>query len=70
MTDKKDRTEQILAVLLINSLKGATVADKVKQLNLAGFSNIEVADLLETTTNHVAQALFKAKKKPKSKKVK
>jgi hypothetical protein len=71
MADQKstsDRVERLLALMLINTLK--TTADKAYQLNLAGFTNIEVADLLETSTGTIAQSLYDRKKKSSKKKQK
>jgi hypothetical protein len=65
-----NRTEKILAILLLNSIKGSPTGEKAHQLSLAGFTNIEIADLLETTTGHVAQSLYERKKKGKAKKKK
>lgn len=59
----KDRVERLLALLLLNSLKGATTGEKAYQLNLAGFANVEIADLLETTAASASQAVYDFKKK-------
>jgi DNA-directed RNA polymerase specialized sigma24 family protein len=57
-----DRVDKLLALLLLNSLKGAAQQDKIIQLSLAGFSNIEIADLLQTTSGVVAQTLYAARR--------
>jgi DNA-directed RNA polymerase specialized sigma24 family protein len=57
-----DRSERILALLLLNTLKEASQQTKVVQLSLAGFSNFEIADLLQTTSAVVATSLYTAKK--------
>ena len=57
-----DRTERLLALVLLNQMKGASQRDKIIQLNLAGFTNVEIADILQTTTAVVAQELYAAKK--------
>jgi DNA-directed RNA polymerase specialized sigma24 family protein len=36
-------------------------------LSLAGFTNTEIADLLQTTTAVVAQSLYEGRRKPKRK---
>lgn len=66
--DGNDRIERLLALLLLQQMKGATQAQKAIQLNIAGFSNTEIADLLETSTKVVAQRLHEARrgKKPGS----
>jgi len=66
--DGGNKLEKILALLLLNSLKGSTVGEKAYQLSLAGFTNIEIADLLETTTGAIGQSIYDRKKKKKSKK--
>ena len=62
-----DRVERILALILIQGMKGSTQRQKVAELNLAGFSNVEIADLLDTTTAVVSQSLYEAKKATSSK---
>ena len=57
-----DRVERILALILLESMKGSTQRQKVAELNLAGFSNVEIADLLETKAAVVSQSLYEAKK--------
>jgi DNA-binding NarL/FixJ family response regulator len=57
-----DRSEKILALLLLNSLKGSSQQEKIVQLSLAGFSNLEIADLLQTTNTAVATSRYAAKK--------
>jgi hypothetical protein len=39
-----------------------TQREKIGQLNLAGFTNVEIADLLDTTAAVVAQSLYSTKK--------
>lgn len=64
-----ERIEKLLALLLLNSLKGASIREKASQLSSAGFSNIEIADLLRTSAQVVTQSLYEArKKKPRKKK--
>lgn len=60
-----DRIERLLAVLVIHGMKGATQADKALQLSLAGFTNVEIGDLLQTTQAVIAQNLYAARKKKK-----
>ena len=57
-----DRTDRLLALVLLNQMKEASQRDKIIQLNLAGFTNVEIADILQTTTAVVAQELYAAKK--------
>lgn len=57
---ERDRLERILALVLLQNMKGASQQDKIVQLSLAGFTNYEIADLLQTTTGVVAQSLYTA----------
>jgi len=58
-----DRIEKLLAALLLQNMKGASQRDKAIQLSSVGFSNVEVADLLQTSAAVVAQYLYEARKK-------
>jgi hypothetical protein len=60
-----DRIERLLALLVVQGMKGATQADKALQLSLAGFTNVEIGDLLQTTQGVIAQNLYAARKKKK-----
>lgn len=70
----QDRLERLLALLLLQQLKSASQQEKVLNLSLVGFTNTEIADLLQTTSAVVSQSLYmsrskpsvRAKKKPKS----
>jgi DNA-directed RNA polymerase specialized sigma24 family protein len=64
-TEQSDRIERLLALLLMNSMKGTTTAERVKQLNLAGFTNVEIADLLDIKSAVVSQRLYEGRKKRK-----
>lgn len=55
-----DRVERLLALLLIQQLK--TQRDRVGQLNVAGFTNTEIADLLQTSSGVVASVLYESRK--------
>lgn len=65
-----DRAEKLLALLLLQQLKATPQRDKVLHLSLAGFTNTEIADLLQTTAAVVAQSLYEAKKQKAKKKAK
>jgi DNA-directed RNA polymerase specialized sigma24 family protein len=58
MMEPIDRSERLLALLLLQSMKGSSQREKVTQLSVAGFSNTEIADLLQTTAAVVAQSLY------------
>jgi len=62
MATTDDRSEKILALLLLNSLKGSSQQDKIVQLSLAGFSNLEIANLLQIRNTAVATSRYAAKK--------
>lgn len=70
MDTTNERMEKLLVLLLLQSMHGATQKEKVTQLNMAGFSNIEIADLLQTSPAVVATLLYQGKKssKPRSRK--
>jgi predicted transcriptional regulator len=63
--DSNDRVERLLALLLIQNLKTTTLADKARELSIAGFTNVEIADLLGTNAAVVNQSLYAARKKKK-----
>ncbi len=63
----EDRVEKLLALLLLQELKAAPQREKALHLSIAGFTNTEIADLLQTTTGVVAQSLYEARRNPKRK---
>lgn len=65
MKKNESRIESLLVVLLLNNMKNASIAERAIQLNLAGFSNIEIADFLETSPQVVANAVSQKHKKRK-----
>lgn len=68
--DKNNKIENLLALLLINTLKDSTLEDKAGILNMAGFSHSEIADFLCTTPAVIKQSVYMAKKKQKNIKLK
>lgn len=68
MDKSNDRIERLLVLLLLQSMKGAPQKEKALQLNMAGFSNIEIAEFLNTNPATIAVSLSKAKKTTKSNK--
>ena len=66
-TESIDRVERLLALSMIHSMKGATQAEKALQLSIAGFTNVEIGDLLQTTAAVISQHLYTARKKKKAK---
>ncbi len=64
--NENNRIENLLVMLLLSSLKGASNKEKALKLHLAGLSNIEIANFLTTTPQVIANTLSeerKAKKK-------
>jgi DNA-directed RNA polymerase specialized sigma24 family protein len=61
-----DRGERILALLLLNQMKGSSQREKALQLSIAGFSNAEIADLIQTSAAVVAQVLYAGRKKKRA----
>jgi len=69
MTDESnDRVERLLALLLLQNMKSANVAAKAKELSIAGFTNAEIADLLQTNPAVISQSLYAARKQKKKSK--
>jgi DNA-directed RNA polymerase specialized sigma24 family protein len=64
-TGSVERVEKLLAALLLQNMKGVPQREKAVQLSLAGFSNVEIADLLDTSAGVVAQYLYEVRKKKK-----
>lgn len=58
-----ERVERLLALLLLQNMKTANLATKSKELSIAGFSNAEIADLLQTNPAVISQSLYAARKK-------
>ena len=65
--DRAERIERLLALLFVHQMKPASQKEKALQLSLAGFTNTEIADLLQTTAAGVAQQLYEARRKPHAK---
>lgn len=63
--ESEDRIERLLALLLLQTL--TTQRDKAVQLSIAGFTNSEIADLLQTNANVVGQRLHEARRGAKKK---
>ena len=62
MEEKTARSEKLLALILLEALKGTRQEEKVSTLRIAGFTNAEIADLLGTTAAVVAQLHYVSKK--------
>jgi DNA-binding CsgD family transcriptional regulator len=68
MDPSNERIERLLVLLLLQSMKGTSQREKVIQLNIAGFSNFEIAEFLNTSPPVVATLLYQSKKSRKPKK--
>lgn len=66
--ESANRLERLLVAILLQSMKGTSLKERVNVLNMAGFSNIEIADLLDTSPPVVAQYVYVSKSKSKRKK--
>jgi DNA-directed RNA polymerase specialized sigma24 family protein len=66
-TEREDRIERLLALLLMQQMKTSPQRERALQLSLAGFTNTEIADLLQTTAAVVAQSLYEGRRKPTKK---
>jgi DNA-directed RNA polymerase specialized sigma24 family protein len=60
MENSLERVERLLALLLIQDMKGQQ--EKATQLSIAGFSNLEIADILQTSSGVIAQLLYTSRK--------
>jgi DNA-directed RNA polymerase specialized sigma24 family protein len=58
----RDRSERLLALLLLQNMKSSATGEKILNLSLAGFSNIEIADILQIPSASIAQRLYEARK--------
>ncbi len=67
MEDNNERIENILAIILINLLKGTSLEEKAKQLNIAGFTNVEIANFLGTSSAVIATVLYRRRSSKKKK---
>ncbi len=57
------RSERLLALILLQQMKGSSQRDKALHLSLAGFTNAEIADLLQTTAAVVGQSLYQVRRR-------
>jgi hypothetical protein len=56
------RTEALLAQLLLHSMSDAGQQKKALALRAAGFANTEIAQLMGTTADVIAQVLYMARR--------
>lgn len=65
--DDENRIERLLALILVGQTKDAKQIDKAKQLKAAGFTNVEIADLLGTTAQVITNYFYTSRKAKKKK---
>ncbi len=68
MENNSERIEKLLALLLIETMKSQSQAEKIRLLNIAGFTNTEIADILDTNAAVVAVRLSESRKTKKRRK--
>ncbi len=59
--EKGDRIELLLTFILLHQMKSAPQKDKVLVLNQVGYTNVEIANILEITSDKVAKSLYQAR---------
>jgi len=67
---ERDRVERLLALLLVQNMKASPASEKMLYLNIAGFSNVEIADILQVPPLGIAQRIYDARQGMKKKKAK
>ncbi|MCG3157167.1 MAG: hypothetical protein DKINENOH_03798 [bacterium] len=67
MDKTNERIERLLVLLLLQAMKASPQKEKAIQLNIAGFSNIEIAEYLSTGPAVIASMLYQSKKTTKTK---
>lgn len=69
MIESNERVEKLLSLILLQAMKDDSQKKKIEVLNKSGFSNVEIADILETSSSVVAKELSinRSKKKFKGK---
>jgi len=70
MITDSERGERLLALLLLQNMKGSTQREKAIQLSIAGFTNSEIADYLQTSAQVISNYLYEARKGKPGKKAK
>jgi|GEM_PF-2435807 len=64
--NNNERIETLLALILIRSFKDEPIVEAASALSIAGFTNVEIADILQTSPQTVTQLLYEKRKKTKS----
>lgn len=63
MKNENERIEALLALILTRSFKGEPMVGAASALSVAGFTNVEIADLLQTSPQTITQLLYEKRKK-------
>ena len=63
MKDDSERIERLLVLLLLEAMKNSSQKEKAWKLNQAGFSNIDISELLDTSPAVIATYIYSRKKK-------
>ena len=58
--------DRIAAFAMLDGMSNASQAQRCLRLSLIGFTNPEIADMLQTTSGVVAQSLYEERKKVRS----
>ena len=58
--------DRIAAFAMLDGMVNASQAQKCLRLALVGFTNAEIAEMLQTTPAVVAQSLYAERKKPRT----
>ena len=59
---ESERIEKLLLALLLVSMKGLSLKEKIHMLDVSGFSNVEIANMLDTSAQVVAQYRYDIRK--------
>lgn len=68
--DNSKKIENLLALILINTLKESSLEEKASMLNTAGFSHSEIASFFNITPAVIKQSVYMARKGKKGKAIK
>lgn len=63
-----ERIEGLLLAILLELMREESQTAKIRQLTIAGLSNLEIANALETTPAVVAQTIYTARRGQRVKK--
>ena len=58
---KADKVEGLLVAILLQLMKGATNVQKILQLSVVGYTNVEIANFMQLSSGEVNQAIYVAK---------